>query len=134
MKNVTEEFYDNAQVLCGIVKGPKHTVEIHFRFANPWPEGQGYYLKDENGKERRNDGQLWEDFRTALRQAHLVESVYSPTKSRNCSPVLILMHEGYPSYSTFAPSSQRPTPPFSASAVCTRRSSDGRGVSARVAR
>ncbi len=72
MKNVTEEFYDGARVLCAIVKGPKHTVEIHFQFANPWPEGQGYYLKDENGKERRNNGQLWEDFRTALRQAHLV--------------------------------------------------------------
>ena len=71
MKNVTEEFYDSARVLCAIVKGPKHTVEIHFQFANPWPEGQGYYLKDESGKERRNNGQLWEDFRTALRQAHL---------------------------------------------------------------
>jgi hypothetical protein len=72
MKNVTEQFYDNARVLCAIVKGPKHTVEIQFQFANPWPEGQGYYLVDENGKERRNNGQLWEDFRTALRQAHLV--------------------------------------------------------------
>ena len=72
MKNSTEDFRDNAEVLCGIVKGSKHTVEIHFRFANPWPAGQGYYLKDENGKKHTINGQLWENFRTALRQAHFV--------------------------------------------------------------
>jgi hypothetical protein len=72
MKNTTEELYDRAEFLCGIVKGQKHIVEIHFRFANPWPTGQGYCLKDQNGKEHTTNGQLRADFRMALRQAHLV--------------------------------------------------------------
>jgi hypothetical protein len=74
----TDEFYTDAELLCATVQGSKHTIKVYFRFVHERNQGQGYFLKDANGKEiKANTNQLWERFPDALRTARSeVERLY----------------------------------------------------------